>query len=123
MEWRRQGYNCAQCVLMAFEDVTGLSPEAASKVALALGGGTGGSGNICGALTGAAVAEGFTHAGAPSDKAASYARTNRVIDRFRAENGHVDCRDLKGAVPPRPCNDLIKDAVRILHEELEGDEA
>lgn len=123
MELRRQGYNCAQCVLMAFDDVTGLTPEASAQAALALGGGVGGSGNICGALTGAAVAEGFTHKGAPSDKAASYSRTQRIVDRFKTENGHVDCRDLKGANPPRPCNDLIKDAVRILHEELQGDEA
>ena len=36
-----QGYNCAQAVLLAFEDVTGLDTETAAKLSSSFGGGMG----------------------------------------------------------------------------------
>ena len=51
------GYNCAQSVFAAFHEEMGLDEETALKLMrLGLGGGVGGLREICGAVTGAAMA-------------------------------------------------------------------
>ena len=52
--FQKMNFNCAQSVLAAFGDLTGLDDETAKKVAGGLGGGIGGCRNeVCGALSGA----------------------------------------------------------------------
>ena len=49
----KQGYNCAQSVLAAFSDLTGLTDEQAVSVSGAFGGGVGSSHEeLCGAISG-----------------------------------------------------------------------
>ena len=43
----RNGYNCAQAVLMAFADVTGLEPDTAARLASSFGGGLGRMREVC----------------------------------------------------------------------------
>ena len=50
----REGYNCAQAVLIAFCDLTGLEKETAAKTAVSFGGGLGRMREVCGAVSGAA---------------------------------------------------------------------
>ncbi|MBR4722027.1 MAG: C-GCAxxG-C-C family protein, partial [Muribaculaceae bacterium] len=38
----REGYNCAQCVVMVFDDVTGLDETNAAEIAAAMGAGMAG---------------------------------------------------------------------------------
>ena len=52
--FQKQNFNCAQSVLAAFGDLTGLDDETAKKIAGGLGGGMGGCrSEVCGALSGA----------------------------------------------------------------------
>ena len=50
------GCNCAQAVLLAFSDQTGLDEDTAKRIASGFGGGMGHTKNTCGAITGAVMA-------------------------------------------------------------------
>ena len=54
----REGYNCAQSVLLAFGDLTGLEEDMAAKLASSFGGGLGRMREVCGAVSGAGGSEG-----------------------------------------------------------------
>ena len=54
----RSGYNCAQSVLVAFQDDKGTETESAMTLAAGFGGGMGRLQQTCGALTGAFMAIG-----------------------------------------------------------------
>ena len=49
-----RGFNCSQSVLAAFADVTGLSEEESFRIAAGFGRGAG-TGELCGALSGAVM--------------------------------------------------------------------
>lgn len=108
---RKQGYNCAQCVAMTF------NPEL-EAVTAALGTGVSATGHICGCCSAMAILASQKYYTTPSEKAELYAKTRTLIDKFAALNrGETDCRDLRQ--PGRkPCSELIKDAVTIVHETL-----
>lgn len=114
---RSAGYNCAQCVLVAFSDLTGLSDDEAMRMAIGLGGGCG-SGEICGVLSAMALVRGMLTPGAPSDKGAVYADMRKLTDEFSARFGAVACRDLKASGAAVPCNTLIYEGIEILHNAL-----
>ena len=106
---RAEGYNCSQCVAMTFN-------PALEAVTAGLGTGVGNTGNICGAASAMAIVCGDKTYTGPADKKGQYARVSALINKFAALNqGQVNCRDLR--CPGRkPCVDLIKDAITILHE-------
>lgn len=135
-----QGYNCAQSVLLAFEDITGLDRETAARVASSFGGGIGGSGEVCGALTGALMALGLVVGNTdPADKAAKEFHRRRSFDfavLFEAEQGSLRCWELLALPEPEagagltqinkalskldesPCPKLVMSAARLLDEFL-----
>ena len=131
------GCNCAQAVLAAFGDVTGLDETMALRLASSMGGGMARLREVCGAVSGMALAAGLLYG--PDDpcdraaKAAHYARVQALTAAFRAENGSIVCRELlgvPGAQPPlpeartaqyyqkRPCAQLVRCAARILDQYL-----
>ncbi|MCR5136487.1 MAG: C-GCAxxG-C-C family protein [Oscillospiraceae bacterium] len=97
-----QGYNCAQCVLMAMRDHTGLSEELSASVAAGFGGGAG-CRELCGALSGSFMAVG-TVLGA-DHRPQVQAADREITAAFREKFGAVRCADLKAAGVP--CDDLI----------------
>lgn len=116
-ELRREGYNCAQCVAMAFDDILPSERiEAATLAAQGFGSGYGGRGYMCGAVSGATMVLGLT---GQQPRPALYKQVSTLIDGFASLEGAVNCSDLKK--PGRkPCIDLITDAVEILHKQLEN---
>ena len=120
MELRRLGYNCAQAVLMVFDDVTGLPEETAARISSGLGTGVGGSRELCGAVVGMALTESMRHGSAPTDKTAAMKAVGKLTDEFKVRNGGcVRCADLKGIPGKAPCNELICQAIEIMHDSLE----
>lgn len=133
-----QGYNCAQSVLLAFSDVTGLDAETAAKLSSSFGGGLGRMREICGAVSGAAMVLGLLKGYAdPTDssaKKAHYALVQEFAHRFRQKNGSILCRELLNGVSvqigsgpeartpeyykKRPCPALVRDAAEFLDEML-----
>ena len=89
--------NCAQAVLLFTLLVTGSDLD---SVALArqFGGGIAGTGETCGAVTGAAFALGLRDhlAGDAADPAGTRAALQELVRDFESEFGALRCRDLTG---------------------------
>ena len=133
-----KGYNCAQSVLMAFGDITGLDDDTAAKLASSFGGGIGRMREVCGAVSGAAMVLGLVKGCSDPDdreaKKAHYALVRGFADRFRELNGSIICRELLSGVQTtpggdpetrtaeyykkRPCPDLVSQAAEILDNML-----
>ncbi|MBR3059514.1 MAG: C_GCAxxG_C_C family protein [Oscillospiraceae bacterium] len=120
------GYHCAQSALIAFAPACGLEQEQAAKLAASFGGGVGGMGELCGALSGVCIALGLLKGDfAPGDlesKEAHYARVQRLAERFKEANGSIYCRDIKREDPvekKKYCTRCVTSAVEALLEELE----
>lgn len=133
-----QGYNCAQAVLCAFGDVTGLDNDTAARLASSFGGGLGRLREVCGTVSGAAMvlgmAKGYATPGDQQAKAAHYHTVQEFARRFREENGSIICRELLSGVQTvpgddpeprtpeyyrkRPCPELAACAARILDQML-----
>ena len=134
----REGYNCAQAVLIAFGDMTGLDQDTAAKLALSFGGGLSRMREVCGAVSGAAMVLGLVKGtGDPTDREAKTSHYHLVQEfarRFREQNGSIICRELlqgvdtvqgndpearsAGYYQKRPCPLLVRDAAGILDEML-----
>ncbi len=140
------GYGCAQAVLLAFADVTGLDDETAARLASSFGGGMGRMREVCGAVSGAlmvlGLVEGYSEPKDAAAKSAHYARVRDFAERFKArciereKGGSIVCRELLAAagVPheaggeaeartaayydKRPCPDLCAIAATIVQEML-----
>lgn len=116
---RAAGHNCSQCIVMAFDDVLppGADVSLLARAAHGFGSGIGGSGDVCGAVTGATMVLGIVRDGVARPEL--YREVSAVKHEFEALEGAIDCRDLKGVAGRKPCLDLILDEVRLLHERLE----
>ncbi len=134
----KEGYGCAQAVLLAFSDVTGLSDEQAAAIASSFGGGMGRMREVCGAVSGMFMAAGLLFGYSdPKDHAAKaehYRLIRELAGAFREANGSIICRELltghvsenilNPEAPPekrteeyykkRPCPALVGDAAEIL---------
>ncbi len=120
LELRKQGYNCAQCVAMVFDDITATDPELLSRATAGLGTGVGGLREICGAVSAMAIVDGLVHYHTPADKAALYGTVSNDGEEFRRMNGSLVCRELKRP-GGKPCPELIADAITILYNRLVAD--
>ncbi|MBE6835942.1 MAG: C_GCAxxG_C_C family protein [Ruminococcaceae bacterium] len=120
----KEGFNCSQAVVGAFYKDIGLDEKTALKVSAGFGGGVGRTGEICGALSGAAIVAGMLYGSVEGrdaeSKAHTYEEIQRVIKIFKDENSFVTCRELKsppsekenGASYKRtPCIKFVEDAV------------
>ena len=132
------GYNCAQSVLLAFYDVTGLDDKTAAMLASSFGGGLGRMREVCGAVSGAAMVLGLVRGCSDPDdresKKAHYARVREFAEKFKERNGSIICRELLSGVQTaeggdpeertqayyqkRPCAALCRSAAEILQTML-----
>ncbi len=132
-----QGYNCAQAVLLAFDDLTGFDEKTAAAISSSFGGGMGRLREVCGAVSGmfmvAGAVKGYTSPKAVEEKAAHYTLIQALASDFRKENGNIICRELlelPGAQSPipeertaeyyrrRPCAEYVAAAAKILAQKL-----
>ena len=92
------GYNCAQAVLCAYCDVTGLDGETARRLASSFGGGMGKLREACGAVTGGFAVLGLVYGGYDvNDNAAKsehYARVRALGEAFKEKYGTINCEQL-----------------------------
>ncbi len=94
------GYNCAQAVLLAFSEETGLDEKTAMCLASSFGGGMGRLREVCGTVSAALMILGILHGydataeDAAEQKPAHYARVQEFAARFKAEVGTIICREI-----------------------------
>ena len=129
------GSNCAQSIVVAFCDVTGLEPEFAAKFSCSFGGGMGRLREVCGAVSGMVMAAdllyGYTEPGEDDvHKKEYYALVQQLCKAFQAENGSYICREILDNPPTdptpcprtaeyyaqRPCARMVMSAARILDD-------
>ena len=123
----KQGYNCAQSVVLAFEDLLPADRETLARLSSSFGGGMGGMREVCGTVSGMAMVLGFLYGNSvPGDRAAKAehaARVQELAGKFRGRNGDIICKRLLGleSVPgktlvKRPCSEYVCDAAEFLEE-------
>ena len=127
------GSNCAQAIVVAFCDVTGLEPDFAAKMASSFGGGMGRMREVCGAVSGmlmvAGLLYGYTDPGEKDEnKKAHYQLVQQLSGQFREEIGSIVCREILKNPPSdpnptprtaefykvRPCARMVMTAAKIL---------
>jgi C_GCAxxG_C_C family probable redox protein len=130
----RRGINCTQAILSAWSARHGLDRDTALKLGGAFGSGMN-MGETCGAVTGALMVIGLRHARVSQAGFLSRARTERetleFVERFKARNGTVSCKELLGCDLGTPqgralarrdrsfktrCPKFVRDAAEILEE-------
>lgn len=104
-----EGYNCAQAVLCAFEDLTGLDRETSARLASSFGGGMGRMREVCGTVSGALLVlgqlYGYSDPSDPEAKKEHYHLVQEFARRFREINGTIICRELLSGVRTKPGKD------------------
>ncbi|OGF47452.1 MAG: hypothetical protein A2452_02925 [Candidatus Firestonebacteria bacterium RIFOXYC2_FULL_39_67] len=92
------GFSCSQAVLYVFAEEFGLSKETALKLAESFGGGMGGMGKTCGAVTAAFMVIGLKHGRVDAGDASKKEETRRVVKMFCEEftkiYGSINCSEL-----------------------------
>ena len=136
MNYFKEGYNCAQSVVLAFADMLESDKSTLLKMSSSFGCGFGRLREICGSVSGMGIVLGLLYgpddSSSPEDKAAHYKRIQEVAHAFEEKNGSIVCRDLLGlsvkhdAPTPeartedyykkRPCVELVGDSAEILEE-------
>jgi len=133
----REGFSCSQAVLSTWSGEFGLERETALRAAAGFGGGMGGLGEVCGAVTGALIVIGLKHGRTEAkDKETKEKNSFLVRDfagRFRSRNGSLLCRELLGCDLTTPegaeaarqkglfaerCPRFVRDAAEILEDIL-----
>lgn len=141
-QYHREGYNCAQSVALAFQDLLDLPETAIAAAGGGFGGGVGGSrAELCGAVSGGVLVLSFL---TPHTDGADAEGRKRVYDaakefrrRFEEVFGLTRCGDLLAA-RPQPgdknsaarrlgitahCDNMIVTAVEIIEKMLAEREA
>ena len=132
------GYNCAQCMMLAFEDMLTIDLDTALKIASPFGGGMGRLREVCGSVSGMFMVlgfvKGYNEPGNYEGKKELYEHVQELARRYEEANGSIICRDLLGlnvkkeeAAPEkrteeyykkRPCAEKIGSAAEILEQYL-----
>ena len=88
----KNGCNCSQAVVLAFEDILPVDEETLKKVSFPFGGGLGRLRLTCGAASGLAIVLGLLIES--TDKAYVYEVTRTLLEKVEAVNGSLICKDL-----------------------------
>ena len=115
-----------------------MRPITIATISAPFGGGMGRLREVCGAVSGMTMVAGMLYPNSqPNDtprKKATYAAVQDLAERFRAENGHIVCRELLGLATQkddptpserteeyyhrRPCAEYVEIAARIVGEKI-----
>lgn len=133
------GSNCAQAVVVAFCDVTGLEPGFTAKMASSFGGGMGRMREVCGAVSGMLMVLGLLYGyedpgEKDRNKREHYALVQQLAGQFRKEVGSIVCREILKNPPSdpnptprtaefyrkRPCTRMVMIAAGLLDDYIQA---
>ena len=101
-----KGYNCAQSVVVAFCDVTGMTADFAARLSSSFGGGMGRMREVCGAVSGmllvAGLLYGYDIPGDEVSKRAHYHLVQELAGKFREREQSIVCREILKNPPTDP---------------------
>jgi len=135
-----KGYNCAQAVVMAFDDIAGLDQKTIAAMATGFGGGFGRMREVCGTVSGMTMMAGILSPANDEDnlhnqKGQNYALVQEFAAEFKEMNGSIVCRELLGLssdshessspaertheyYKKRPCEELVGIAAGIVARKI-----
>ena len=139
----RQGYNCCQAVVLAFEDIAagkGITRAQLEALASGFGGGMGRMREVCGCVSGMTMLAGIISPADPKDhdaRTANYALVQKFAAEFKEQNGSIVCRELLGLraqqkespepsertahyYKSRPCAEMVACAAGIVAARIES---
>lgn len=135
----KQGYNCAQSVVLTFSDLINIDKQTLAKLASPFGGGMGRLREVCGAVSGMfivlGILEGYDNPRASEEKKELYKKVQNLAEAFKKQFGSIVCGELlklptKKADKPqpserndayykkRPCVEITGTATEILAEHI-----
>lgn len=98
LRYFNNSFNCAQSVFTTFGPELGLTEDDCLRIACAFGAGMGKQQHVCGAVTGALMVLGTKFGKALNDpeskKEFTYTAAEEFLDRFKAKNGSINCKEL-----------------------------
>lgn len=131
----QSGYNCAQSVILAYQEELGFDKNQAIGMSVGFGGGMGRLQEKCGAVTGAFLVIGMYSAKMHQDnlsrKNSSYAMIQQFDEKFKSIHQTTQCRELlncdlrtdeghsfavENKLFEKICQKCIADALRIVDE-------
>ncbi len=125
----KNGYNCAESVILAFCELTGRDSQNLVPVATGFGGGIGRCGCICGALAGAIIALGSVcgRKSSEDDKKKPYDLASQLFKQFTKEFGSSCCRvinreDFKSREHRARCSNISAKSAEMLFRMLEAED-
>ncbi len=121
------GYNCAQAVVLAYDDAILVDRQVLAQMSGPFGGGMGRLREVCGAVSGMVTVISLVtglDTLVPAEKAELYALERKAAELFKERAGSYICRDLIAVHPHgdtrnshKPaCKELVGLAVEILNE-------
>ena len=113
----KKSCNCAQAVLLAFQEELGKTEEELLALGSGFGAGMGGMEATCGALCGAAMAAGLLNRSDSPTKGI----TNAMLQEFKEKAGATICGDLKGIKTRKmlcSCDDCVRIATVALDSRI-----
>lgn len=133
----KEGHVCSQAILSTYGVQFGIDEEIALRIACPFGGGMARMGETCGAVSGAFMVFGIKYGRVSvEDKQAkdkTYSLVNKFVEKFKARNSTIVCRELLGCDINTPqavekateeglfdtvCPKLVQDAAELLEELL-----
>lgn len=124
MERLKKGYNCTQCVLMAYSDELGLDEKTAKKIAEGFGGGMGNYRGPCGALSAVIMAAGLIKDENTETKQDTYNRVKEIRKEYAEKAGAEFCRDIRkpeSGVRKMTCEECIKQGILMVGNLIKGE--
>jgi C_GCAxxG_C_C family probable redox protein len=98
LSYFNNSFNCAQSVFTTFGPELGLTEDDCLRIACAFGAGMGKQQHVCGAVSGALMVLGTKFGKALNDpeskKEFTYTAAEEFLDRFKAKNGSIMCKEL-----------------------------
>lgn len=130
----KQGLSCSQAVASVFADRYGIDKDTVLRLSRGFGGGIGGMGGVCGAITGAYMVIGMSYdPNDASQKAEVYKKVQEFTHLFRQRHTEIECSNLLGCdirtesgkalikeknLRDIRCSVFVQDAVEILQDIL-----
>ena len=102
----KNGYNCAQAVLLAFSDELEIDEKTLALISSSFGGGMGRMREVCGGVSGMFMAIGLFFGYDEPDgvqaKKELYSYVRALADKFKESEGSIICRELLAGVKTQP---------------------
>ena len=117
VEYKHNGKNCAQAVLLAFNDKLDISEEELLKLGAGFGVGFGSMEATCGALIAANMILGMKSDGSPL----LMRESKKMLYEFNDKCKATICKDLKGrdtGVILTSCDDCVRCAVELIEKRI-----